>query len=262
MTRQLVLSLFPGIGMLDRGFERAGFCVVRGPDTLWGGDVREFHAPACHFSGVIGGPPCQDFSAARRAPRTGHGIAMLKEFARVIIEAQPSWWLMENVPRVPTLDVHGYQVQRFDFNATAAAASQNRPRHFQFGSREGMMITPPRLTSRARSQPTCTATEARRAGRRAFPDFCELQGLPRDFDLPGFTIEEKYRAVGNGVHVAVSTAIAVAIVHQRPSWMTADCCACGCGRQILGREKSAGPACRKRLERSRRGTSQPRLAAA
>lgn len=35
----LVLSLFPGIGLLDRGFEAEGFCVVRGPDLLWGGDV-------------------------------------------------------------------------------------------------------------------------------------------------------------------------------------------------------------------------------
>ena len=27
---RLVLSLFPGAGLLDRGFEQAGFCVVRG----------------------------------------------------------------------------------------------------------------------------------------------------------------------------------------------------------------------------------------
>lgn len=34
-----VLSLFPGLGLLDLAFEDAGFCVVRGPDHLWGGDV-------------------------------------------------------------------------------------------------------------------------------------------------------------------------------------------------------------------------------
>jgi len=28
----LVLSLFPGIGLLDRAFEEEGFTVVRGPD--------------------------------------------------------------------------------------------------------------------------------------------------------------------------------------------------------------------------------------
>ena len=31
----LVLSLFPGLGLLDQAFEEDGFCVVRGPDLLW-----------------------------------------------------------------------------------------------------------------------------------------------------------------------------------------------------------------------------------
>lgn len=61
----LVLSLFPGIGLLDRAFEEEGFCVVRGPDLLWGGDVRRFHPPAGLFAGIIGGPPCQAFSQLR-----------------------------------------------------------------------------------------------------------------------------------------------------------------------------------------------------
>jgi len=34
MTQPLVLSLFPGIGLLDMAFEQEGFCVVRGPDML------------------------------------------------------------------------------------------------------------------------------------------------------------------------------------------------------------------------------------
>ena len=45
----LVLSLFPGIGLLDMAFEEEGFCVVRGPDLLWGGDVRSFRPPAGKF---------------------------------------------------------------------------------------------------------------------------------------------------------------------------------------------------------------------
>jgi len=59
---QLVLSLFPGIGLLDRAFEEEGFCVVRGPDLLWGGDIKRWHAPRGRFDGIIGGPPCQCFS--------------------------------------------------------------------------------------------------------------------------------------------------------------------------------------------------------
>lgn len=37
MSAPLVLSLFPGIGLLDMAFEEEGFTVVRGPDLLWGG---------------------------------------------------------------------------------------------------------------------------------------------------------------------------------------------------------------------------------
>ncbi len=56
----LILSLFPGIDLLGRAFEETGFCVVRGPDLITGGDIRSFHPPAKQFAGVIGGPPCQD----------------------------------------------------------------------------------------------------------------------------------------------------------------------------------------------------------
>src|SRR6185503_20744824 len=100
----LVLSLFPGIGLLDMAFEEAGFCVVRGPDLLWGGDVRAFHPPAGKFEGVIGGPPCQAFSrlvhivrAKGQTPRPN----LIPEYERVVAEAAPAWFLMENVPEAP-----------------------------------------------------------------------------------------------------------------------------------------------------------------
>ena len=46
----LVLSIFPGIGMLDAAFEMDGFTVVRGPDVMRyvtverGGNVRASEA--------------------------------------------------------------------------------------------------------------------------------------------------------------------------------------------------------------------------
>lgn len=39
----LVLSLFTGSGLLDKGFQQTGFCVVSAGDILWGQDVRDFH---------------------------------------------------------------------------------------------------------------------------------------------------------------------------------------------------------------------------
>lgn len=53
----LILSLFPGVGLFDYAFECEGFTVVRGPDVLWGGDIRRFTAPAGRFDGIIGGDP-------------------------------------------------------------------------------------------------------------------------------------------------------------------------------------------------------------
>lgn len=50
-----MLSVFPGIDLLGRAFESEGFCVVRGLDLLWGGDVRTFHPPRGVFWGMIGG---------------------------------------------------------------------------------------------------------------------------------------------------------------------------------------------------------------
>lgn len=92
----LVLSLFPGIGLLDRAFELEGFTVVRGPDLLWGGDVRRFSVMPGKFDGIIGGPPCQVFSTASKIRGTDK-VDMIPEFLRVVREAQPRFVVMENV---------------------------------------------------------------------------------------------------------------------------------------------------------------------
>lgn len=91
-----VLSLFPGIGLLDHAFELEGFTVFRGPDILWGGDVRNFHAMPGVFDGLIGGPPCQAHSAAS-AIRGTRKVDLIPEFVRVFHEAKPKWVVMENV---------------------------------------------------------------------------------------------------------------------------------------------------------------------
>ena len=247
----LILSIFPGADLLGRAFEEEGFCVVRGPDIVWGGDIRAFHAPAGRFNGVIGGSPCQDFSRARRAPPTGEGLELLGHFARVVGEASPDWFLLENVPGVPDIAVPGYAVQRFNLNAAECGARQNRLRAFQFGSRDGTCLVVDRGVTPAEVAPCCMATEAARLGRRGFGDFCELQGLPRDFDLPGLSLAAKYRAVGNGVPLQMGRVIASS-VHRRGESQFMTLCACGCGRRVTGRASTAGPACRKRQERARR----------
>lgn len=249
--QQLVLSLFPGIDMLGRGFEAEGYCVVRGPDVLWGGDIRLFHPPPMKFHGVIGGSPCQDFSKARRIPPTGYGLEMIAEFERVVGESSPLWWLLENVPGVPDISVDGYEVQRLDLNARECGLSQRRLRHFQFGSMFGDMLIPKRQKNFSEPTPTLLASDGKKSSRLGWPDFCEESGLPRNFALPGLSRKQRYAAVGNGVPIPMARTIANAI-KWRVTKGTANLCICGCGRVVTGNQKAAGAACRKRMERRRR----------
>ena len=246
---QLVLSLFPGAGLLDRGFEQAGFCVVRGPDMLLGQRIEEFHATAGHFAGVIGGPPCQDFSRARRRPPTGYGLQMLTEFARCVTEAQPDWWLMENVPCVPSLVIHGYSVQRFNLDARECGLNQRRNRSFQFGSRDGVPLCPNRSTQSHCRKPA--ATVMAKDARAKFSRLCVLQGLPGQYDLPGLSRTAKIRAVGNGVPVPMAKVVAEAIRDRAVTQQRL--CICGCGRELghNAKQVTATAACRKRIQRSR-----------
>lgn len=177
---------------------------------------------------------------------------MLNEFCRCVTEAKPKWFLLENVPTVPNIAVDGYTIQRFDLNARECGMAQMRLRHFQFGSRDGLVIVPARVKPHGAASRICLATEGERPDRRDFSDFCEAQGLPRDFALPGMGIAAKYRAVGNGVPVPMARVIARAIRAANTRAADVRLCLCGCGRIVEGKQIAAGPACRKRLERRRR----------
>ena len=250
----LVLSTFTGAGLLDLGFKQAGFCVVSAGDILWGHDVRQFTAASHVFKGVIGGSPCQDFSPARRDEPTGEGVELLNQFIRIVTQAAPDWFLLENSHRVPSITVPGYIVQRFHLNAKECGVPQNRPRAFQFGSKTGKPLVIRRQPPRLDASHCCLATEGRRkrGERRTFADFCELQGLPRDFALPGLSQAMRYKLVGNGVPVPMARVVAAAIV----AWsVTPDrwdrVCVCGCGRSVHPGQSQATAACRKRMQRQR-----------
>lgn len=253
--RKTILSIFPGIDLLGHAFELEGFHVLRGPDPIFGFPIEDFHPAPRHFEGIIGGPPCQDFSRARRCQPSGHGMSMLAEFTRVVTEAMPDWFLLENVIGVPDVTVPCYVMQRFNLNAKECGCKQNRPRRFQFGSLDGMPLVIVRQPFDVVSLQQCAlASEGTRAGRRSWGDFCELQGLPRTFDLPGWTKEAKYRAVGNGVPIAMGRVLAIAVTRRG---VTPKCqlCICECGRRCRGNQIMATAACRKRMERARRRSS-------
>ncbi|MEM7345771.1 MAG: DNA cytosine methyltransferase [Chloroflexota bacterium] len=253
---RLILSLFPGIGLLDKAFEQLGFCVVRGPDEIFGGDIRQFFPPPGVFWGVIGGSPCQDFSSKRRCPPTGYGQAMLDEFKRVVEATEPEWFLLENVPRMPDVEWPGdYKTQRFEINQSWYEPV-SRLRHIQFGSRSGGLLN---VTGSAGN---VTDGAALAHDDRPFKELVRLQGLPEDFDIPSFNLEGKKEAVGNGVPLSIGRALAAAVVETfTPGPVTHSLdfsqdlsqkhCACGCGRPVSGRASYHSTTCRKRAQRRR-----------
>jgi DNA (cytosine-5)-methyltransferase 1 len=250
----LVLSIFPGIDLLGRGFEAEGFAVVRGPDLIYGSDIFDFHCPAGRFDGVIAGSPCQDYSRARRTPPSGYSDRSIAEFQRVVTEAAPTWWLLENVAAVPDVLIPGCSHLRIDLDARDCGSRQARLRHFQFGHVAGLVPIVTRLPrlvlEHSQIERCCTASEGSRPDRRTWANFCELQGLPRDFELPGMTLVARYRAVGNGVPIPMARTIAAAI-RAAVSPVGIRLCACGCARFVTGRQSLATAACRKRMQRRR-----------
>lgn len=248
MTEKLILSLFPGIGLLDMAFEAEGFCVVRGPDILWGGDIHSFNPPPGVFAGVIGGPPCQRFSRLshivrlnnHREPDKYHlADNLIPEFVRCIICAKPDWWLMENVPDVPVDEwpaPEGYEVQSFTLNQrwVKGATSQNRLRRFWFGSNPGVdlrrnieyaVLEPAEFdyavlangSNKRRPVKLAAGGKPKRLpksghGSVSIEEMARLQGLPDNFlsDSP-FTAAGKRRVIGNGVPLPLGRAIARAI---------------------------------------------------
>ena len=211
MTTPLVLSLFPGIGLLDMAFEEEGFCVVRGPDLLWGGDVKRFHPPAGKFDGVIGGPPCKGESALAHLNGTP-GTTLRHEFRRVVDVARPFWYLMEAVK-----EHEGFGEYVLRLNNRWFGERQRRVRFFHSN-----LNLRPFVEVAALEHPEfkhavlaghggAIGSVQRGMAKYPFREACTLQGLPPDFDLPGFTQQAKYEAVGNGVPLHMGRAVARAV---------------------------------------------------
>jgi DNA (cytosine-5)-methyltransferase 1 len=271
----LILSIFPGIDLLGRAFEQEwpDACLVRGPDLLWGGDIKTFHPPAGRFDGIIGGSPCQAFSTlVNLVIATGHEPAedLIPEFVRCVAEAQPSWWLHENTYRAPCPWLPGYAIDAPIFDNRWIGGEQARKHRFTYGSKTGRRLATtiqreivalehyrwsprvlasggddgsgrsshPRQLAGGNANPhkaqdgrSIRVTSKRveitlpngqvinrskaaylgRATTKYFNEAKRLQGLPDGWDLPGFKIDEKVRALGNAVPYPMAQALARAV---------------------------------------------------
>jgi len=89
----------------------------------------------------VGGPPCQAFSqlvhlvrANGYEPRFGN---LIPEYERVVSEAQPDWFLMEEVPAAPLPIAPGYIVHSYLLDNRWVGGEQSRRRRISFGTRDG-----------------------------------------------------------------------------------------------------------------------------
>jgi DNA (cytosine-5)-methyltransferase 1 len=111
------------------------------------------------FSGrvdcIFGGPSCQGFSVIGTRQHDDSRNGLVAEFARLVVEIRPRWFVMENVPGLispryrPVLDVFcetlraaGYRVvDPWLLNARDHGVPQERKRVFVVGARKGLPLT-------------------------------------------------------------------------------------------------------------------------
>lgn len=237
--------------MLDMAFEEAGHCVVRGPDLVWGGNIKTFHPPADRFHGIIGGPPCQHWSQLRHiVEANGFTVAedLIPEFERVVREAHPHWFVMEMVPHGPLPTITGYRTTDQLIRDLWVGGATERYRRFTFGARvptqrfqiETLALAPefgePAVTRDLRRRPVRlggsrkpkesggkTSSLNRGGGAETLERMLELQGLPADFfgEESPFTAVGKRSMVGNGVPLPMGRAVAAAVTRALAREMAA-----------------------------------------
>lgn len=191
MSNFKVLDLFCGAGGLSYGFKLAGFDIVGGVDFNssamethkknfnsnfeFCGDIKNIteeiiNRELAEVDVIIGGPPCQGFSAANRYDKEADDPRniLFFEFLKFISILKPKAFVIENVKEILTknngfaksriLEITeklGYKVNFAILNAVEYGVPQNRRRAFFVGIRkdykkqfyfEHLIKTKPHLT--------------------------------------------------------------------------------------------------------------------
>lgn len=161
-----VIDLFAGCGGMSLGFQNAGYDILVAFDK-WEEAIEvyrcNFKHPIIHTNlkeiqdtqlfqsykadMIIGGPPCQDFSSAGKRDETQGRADLTYKFAEIIADAQPQWFVMENVARIrksfvlkqsqALLKSASYGLTQIVINASLCGVPQNRKRFFLIGHLEG-----------------------------------------------------------------------------------------------------------------------------
>jgi DNA (cytosine-5)-methyltransferase 1 len=158
-----VVDLFCGCGGLSLGFTNAGFDMVAAYDkweTALNVYRHNFNHPAEEMDlsnvqessieivkhdpdMIIGGPPCQDFSSAGKRDEDGGRGDLTINFAQIVCNVRPKWFVMENVARIvktqKLVDAKkifkeaGYGLSQHVLDASYCGVPQKRKRFFLIG---------------------------------------------------------------------------------------------------------------------------------
>ncbi|TAU02713.1 DNA cytosine methyltransferase [Rhizobium ruizarguesonis] len=166
-------EVFCGTGGFSSGAHRAGFKVAAAfdidpiltsaykknfPNTnLVIADVGKLTGPQIieksggRIDGLFGGPPCQGFSSIGLRQPDDHRRELLRHFFRLVLETEPSFFIMENVPGlwhgenrrellecIGTVDERYHVAPPMILNATDFGAATKRSRLFVIGTRKGL----------------------------------------------------------------------------------------------------------------------------
>lgn len=157
-----IVDLFCGCGGLSLGLESAGFEVQWACDN-WDKavavyksnfdhpvtqmDVSDVAKVVSHISefqidGIVGGPPCQDFSSAGKRHEGGRAD-LTSSFAEIVEAVRPRFFIMENVARARASQAYasasqrlrqsGYGLTEVVLNASLCGVPQRRKRFFSIG---------------------------------------------------------------------------------------------------------------------------------
>lgn len=157
-----VVDLFCGCGGLSLGLEKAGLEVVWACDH-WDKAVEVYADNFDHavdqadisqvdeivsrvlrleIDGIVGGPPCQDFSSAGKRKEGGRAD-LTGAFADIVAAVCPSFFIMENVPRARLSEAYqsarevlkqsGYGLSEITLDASFCGVPQRRKRFFCVG---------------------------------------------------------------------------------------------------------------------------------